>query len=97
MTLLLIGMDNALAETKIADPASHAKKQVSELDKTAKRSIAKRKFITEQLENDEKEIHHIDAQIARINERLVNDLSVYCILGILLCGDSSGICHYAHT
>ena len=58
-----------VAETKIADPAAHAKKQVAELDKTAKRSIAKRKFITEQLEKDEKEIHHIDAQIARINER----------------------------
>ena len=58
-----------LAETKIADPAAHAKKQVSELDKTAKRSLDKRRFVTEQLEKDEKEIHHIEDQIARINER----------------------------
>ena len=43
---------------------------MSELDKTAKRSLDKRRFVTEQLEKDEKEIHHIEDQIARINERL---------------------------
>ena len=41
-----------IAETTVADPAAHAKKQVSELDKTAKRSLAKRKFVTEQLEKN---------------------------------------------
>lgn len=53
----------------MADPAAHAKKQVAELDKTAKRSLAKRKFVTEQLEKDRKEIEHIENQISRINER----------------------------
>ncbi len=61
--------DIYIAETKIADPASHAKKQVAELDKTAKRSLEKRKFVTEQLEKDRKEIEHIEHQIEQINER----------------------------
>ena len=41
------------------------------MDKTAKRSLDKRRFVTEQLEKDEKEIHHIEDQIARINERFL--------------------------
>lgn len=58
-----------VGETRIADPAAHAKKQVAELDKTAKRSLEKRRNVTEQLEKDRKEIEHIESQIARINER----------------------------
>ncbi len=57
------------SETQIADPAAHAKKQVAELDKTAKRSLDRRKFVTEQLERDRKEVEHIDHQIEQINER----------------------------
>jgi hypothetical protein len=33
------------AESQVRDPAQHAKNQVSELDKTAKRSIEKRRFM----------------------------------------------------
>ncbi len=37
-------------ETTVQDPATHAKRQVSELDKTAKRSLAKRKAANELVE-----------------------------------------------
>lgn len=58
-------------ETQIADPAAHAKKQVSELDKTAKRSLDKRKKCTENIEKDKKELAHIESQINRINTKYV--------------------------
>ena len=32
-------------ESKVRDPAQHAKNQVSELDKTAKRSLEKRRYV----------------------------------------------------
>jgi len=51
----------------VKDPSQHAKRQVGELDKTAKKSKAKRKFCTEQMEGDKKEIAKIDEQLASIH------------------------------
>jgi hypothetical protein len=51
------------------DPAAHAKHQVSELDKTAKKSQAQRKKCNDNIEADTKEIHHLEEQIARIKLR----------------------------
>lgn len=53
------------SETQVRDPAAHAKLQVSELDKTAKRSQAKRKECNEAIEADNKELLHIEEQIRR--------------------------------
>ena len=53
----------------VRDPAAHAKRQVSELDKTAQRSLAKRKNCTDQLDADTKELQHINDQIERIKTR----------------------------
>ncbi len=58
-------------ETKVRDPSSHAKLQMSELDKSAKKSALKRKQCDDQIESDIKEIHHIDDQIERINTRYI--------------------------
>ena len=57
------------SEVTVRDPAAHARKAVSELDKTAKNSMAKRKGCKDQLAADEKELHHLDDQIARIKVR----------------------------
>ncbi len=57
------------AETKVRDPAAHAKNQVSELDKTAKRSMAKRKAAKEQIEADTKEIAALEVQIAELRSK----------------------------
>ena len=43
-------------EVEVKDPSSHAKKQVAELDKTAKKSLAKRKACTDQIAADKKEL-----------------------------------------
>ena len=59
------------AETTVRDPAAHAKNQITELDKTAQRSLAKRKKCTEQVEADKKELAHIEEQIRSIKLRLV--------------------------
>lgn len=53
------------SETKVRDPAAHARHQVVELDKTAKRSQARRKACHDSIEADKKEISHIDEQIRR--------------------------------
>jgi hypothetical protein len=57
------------AETTVRDPAAHSKHQISELDKTAQRSLAKRKACTEAIEADQKELAHIDEQIQSIQAR----------------------------
>ncbi len=59
------------AETKVRDPSAHAKLQMSELDKSAKKSAAKRKACDDLIEADTKEIHHIEEQISRINVRYI--------------------------
>jgi hypothetical protein len=56
-------------DIKIRDPAAFSRHQVSELDKTAKNSMLKRKICQDQIESDTREIEHIDAQIARIKVR----------------------------
>ena len=55
-------------EVGVSDPAAHAKRQVGELDKTAQRSLAKRKFITNQLASDAKELKHIQHEIDELNK-----------------------------
>lgn len=57
------------AETTVRDPAAHAKNQITELDKTAKRSLDKRNKCTLQLEQDTKELAQIEEQIQRIKTR----------------------------
>lgn len=69
-------------ETKVRDPAAHARHQVSELDKTAKRSKDKRKRCNDQIEADLKEIGQIDEQIERINERYKNFLCLFLLFTI---------------
>lgn len=54
-------------EVEVKDPSSHAKKQVAELDKTAKKSLAKRKACTDQIAADKKELERLDKQIAQIH------------------------------
>lgn len=57
------------AETKVRDPSAHAKLQMAELDKSAKKSALKRKQCDDQIEADTKEIHHLEEQMSRINVR----------------------------
>ena len=57
------------SEVTVKDPSAHAKKQVSELDKTAKRSLAKRKACNEQLASDKAEISYLEHQIAQIHRK----------------------------
>lgn len=57
------------SETTVRDPAAHAKNQITELDKTAQRSLAKRKSCTEQVEADKKELAHVEEQIRSIKLR----------------------------
>lgn len=59
------------AETTVRDPAAHAKNQITELDKTAKRSLDKRTKCTLQLEEDSKSLGQIEEQIQRIRLRYV--------------------------
>jgi hypothetical protein len=56
------------SEHGVTDPSQHAKRQVAELDKTAARSLAKRKFITEQLASDAKELAHLDHELAELHK-----------------------------
>jgi len=51
----------------VKDPSEHAKRQVSELDKTAKKSKEKKKFMLEQVESDKKEIAKLNEQIQSIH------------------------------
>ena len=51
----------------VKDPAEHAKRQVSELDKTAKKSQEKRKICNEQMNADKKELALLDEQIRAIH------------------------------
>lgn len=55
-------------EFGVKDPSAHAKRQVGELDKTAARSLAKRKFVTDQMASDTKELKHIDEEIAQLRK-----------------------------
>ena len=64
-------------ETTVRDPAAHAKHQVTELDKTAKRSLEKRRQCTEQIEADKKELAHIEEQIHNIRIRYITHSVVY--------------------
>lgn len=57
------------SETTVRDPASHARHQVSELDKTAKRSQAQRKKCNDQIEADNKEIAKLTEQISRLRKK----------------------------
>jgi len=57
------------SEMTVKDPSEHAKRQVGELDKTAKKSLAKRKACNDQLEADAKEIEKINIQLERIHLR----------------------------
>lgn len=56
-------------EIKIKDPANMARLQVSELDKTMKVSLARVHSSGIQLENDRKELAHIEDQMSRIMSR----------------------------
>ena len=58
------------SETTVRDPATHSKNQIIELDKTAQRSVAKRKECAEQIEADKKELAHVEEQIQNIKLRL---------------------------
>jgi hypothetical protein len=58
-----------VAEVQVRDPSEHAKRQVSELDKTAKHSAAKRKAYVDQMEADRKELAQIQDQIDFIHSR----------------------------
>eukprot|EP01036_Dinobryon_divergens_P026821 gene26821-35511_t len=56
-------------EANVKDPAAHAKHQVSELDKTAKRSQLRRKQCQESIEADQKEIAQLEEQINMLRIR----------------------------
>ena len=58
-----------VAEVQVRDPSEHAKRQVSELDKTAKHSAAKRKAALDQMEADNKELALIQEQLDFIHSR----------------------------
>eukprot|EP01037_Dinobryon_pediforme_P023588 gene23588-25082_t len=56
-------------EAQVRDPAAHAKHQVSELDKTAKRSQLRRKECEDSIMADKKEIMQLDEQINMLRIR----------------------------
>lgn len=56
-------------EPNVRDPAAHAKRQVEELDKTAKRSQNRRKKTQESIEADNKEIAQLQEQIDMLKVR----------------------------
>ena len=60
--------ERAQAST-VRDPSAHAKLQIAELDKTAKRSMMKRKLCNEKIESDAKEIQQIEDQIQMLKLR----------------------------
>lgn len=55
-----------VSECTVKDPSEHAKRQVSELDKTAKASQLKRKLARESIDNNTKELVKLDEQIRSI-------------------------------
>jgi len=55
-------------EVTVKDPSVNARRQVSELDKTAKKSLDKRKACNEQTTADRKEIEQLTLQIAQIHK-----------------------------
>jgi hypothetical protein len=57
------------AETTVRDPAAHSKHQITELDKTAQRSVAKRKACAEEIAIDKTELAHVEEQILSIQLR----------------------------
>ena len=57
------------SEVTVKDPSAHAKKQVAELDRTAKKSLAKRKACNEQLAADKREIERLKQQIFDIHRQ----------------------------
>jgi peptidoglycan hydrolase CwlO-like protein len=63
-------------ETTVRDPAAHAKLQVVELDKTAQRSMEKRKKCHDQIESDKAEIEQLEHQIAMLKTRLFHIYSI---------------------
>ena len=58
-------------ETKVRDPAAHSKLQVTELDKTAKRSQLKRKECKELIESDAIAIIQLEEQIQMLKQRFI--------------------------
>lgn len=56
-------------EPNVRDPAAHAKRQVEELDKTAKRSQLRRKLTEESIEADKKEIAQLEHQLGMMQTR----------------------------
>lgn len=57
------------SDVRIADPDAFARLQVAELDKQARSLMQKRKDVQRQLEEDEQELRHVEAQIRMIHER----------------------------
>lgn len=57
------------SETTVRDPGAHAKLQFMELDKTAKRSMAKKKAAIEQLSADQKALKELEEQIASLKSK----------------------------
>jgi chromosome segregation ATPase len=55
-------------EVGVTDPSQHARRQVSELDKTAQRSLAKKKFTMDQMASDTKELKHLDKEINELRK-----------------------------
>jgi len=55
----------------VTDPSAHAKRQVAELDKTAKKSKEKRKLCNEQMEADTKELAYLEDQIKALHHKYV--------------------------
>lgn len=51
----------------VNDPSGHAKRQVAELDKTAKRSGERRKLCEEQMAYDMRELEQLDQQIQSVH------------------------------
>jgi hypothetical protein len=52
----------------VKDPSEHAKRQVADLDKTAKKSRLKQKMMQEQVESDTRELARIEEQLAGIHK-----------------------------
>lgn len=59
----------------IRDPSSHARRQVAELDKTAKRSLSKRKSVTESNAKNQKALAQLEEQIASLRSRYGIDIA----------------------
>ena len=66
-----VGMRHTLVQQQsmvgVNDPSAHAKRQVAELDKTAKKSGERRKLCNEQMTQDMKELVQLDEQIKSVH------------------------------